>query len=58
MKRKTRVKLKKAILTGGTRKIETIDENKEIIMDSSNLPITKQVISPKIEGAIIIAEGR
>ena len=52
------MKLKKAILTGGTRKIETTDENKEIIMDSSNLPITKQVISPKIEGAIIIAEGR
>lgn len=45
------------ILLGGTRKIETLDENKEIIVDSSNNPITKKVVMPKIEGTIVIAEG-
>ncbi len=45
------------IRTGGNRKIETIDENKEIIVDSENNPITEKVIMPKIEGAIVIAEG-
>ena len=45
------------IQTGGTRKIESVDENKEIIVDSENNPITEKIIMPKIEGAIIIAEG-
>jgi len=45
------------IQIGGTRVIETTDENKEIIVDSENNPITERVIMPKIEGAIIIAEG-
>ena len=42
---------------GGIRVIETIDENKEIIVDADNNPITEKIIMPKIEGAIIIAEG-
>lgn len=42
---------------GGTRVIESTDENKEIIVDSENKPITEKVIMPKIEGAIVIAEG-
>lgn len=45
------------IQTGGTRTIETSDENREIIVDSDNNPITEKVIMPKIEGAIIIAQG-
>lgn len=42
---------------GGTRTIESTDSNKEIILDGSNNPVTEKVIMPKIEGAIIIAEG-
>ncbi len=45
------------IQTGGTRTIESVDENKEIIVDAENNPITERVIMPKIEGAIVIAEG-
>lgn len=42
---------------GGTRTIESTDSNKEIILDGSNNPVTEKIIMPKIEGAIIIAEG-
>ncbi len=42
---------------GGTRTIESTDSNKEIILDGSNNPVTEKVVMPKIEGAIIIAEG-
>lgn len=42
---------------GGTRTIESTDSNKEIILDGSNNPITERIVMPKIEGAIIIAEG-
>ena len=45
------------IQIGGTRTIETIDENREIVVDSANNPITQKVVMPKIEGAIVIAEG-
>ncbi len=45
------------IQIGGTRVIEASDESKEIVMDSNNNPITEKVVLPKIEGAIIIAEG-
>ena len=44
----------------GTRKIEQIDSNKEIIYEEKNgekTPITQKVILPRIEGAIITAEG-
>ena len=45
---------------GGVRKIEQTDTNKEIIYEEKNgekTPITQKVIMPKIEGAIITAEG-
>lgn len=45
------------IQIGGTRLIETTDESNEIVMDSNNNPITKKTVMPKIEGAIVIAEG-
>ncbi|MDO5555765.1 MAG: hypothetical protein Q4G09_03710 [Clostridia bacterium] len=46
--------------SGGTRKIEQIDTNKEIIYEETNgekAPITQKIIMPKIEGAIITAQG-
>lgn len=45
---------------GGVRTIQQADNSKEIIYEEQSgekVPITKKVISPKIEGAIIIAEG-
>lgn len=45
---------------GGVRKIEQTDTNKEIVYeekDGEKTPITQKVIMPKIEGAIITAEG-
>ena len=45
---------------GGTRKITETDVKKDIIYQESNgekVPITQSVISPKIEGAIITAQG-
>lgn len=45
---------------GGTRKIEETDTSKEIIFedkDGEKTPITQKVVMPKIEGAIITAEG-
>lgn len=45
---------------GGVRKIEQTDTDKEIIYEEKNgqkTPITQKVIMPKIEGAIITAEG-
>ena len=42
---------------GGIRTIESTDSNKEIILDGSNNPVTEKIVMPKIEGAIIIAEG-
>lgn len=45
---------------GGTRKIEETDTNKEVIFQEENgekTPITQKVMMPKIEGAIITAEG-
>lgn len=45
---------------GGVRKIESTDTNKEIIYeekDGEKVPITQKVIMPKMEGAIITAEG-
>ncbi len=45
---------------GGVRKIEETDTNKEIIFedkDGEKAPITQKVVMPKIEGAIITAEG-
>lgn len=45
---------------GGVRKIEQTDTNKEIIYeekDGEKTPITQKIVMPKIEGAIITAEG-
>lgn len=47
-------------INGGVRKIEKTDTDKEIIYEEKNgqkTPITQKVIMPKIEGAIVTAEG-
>ena len=43
--------------SGGTRKIETENNQKDIITDSNSSIITEKVLSPRIEGAVIIAKG-
>ena len=43
--------------SGGNRKIESYDSNKEVVSDSSSKPVTEKVVMPKIEGAIITAKG-
>lgn len=42
---------------GGTRVIESYDSNKEVVSDSSQVPITEKIVLPKIEGAVVIAKG-
>ena len=42
---------------GGTRKQETSNVNKEVITNENNNVITKTVVMPKVEGAIVIAQG-
>lgn len=42
---------------GGTRKQESSNLNKEVITDGDNKAVTQTVILPKVEGAIVIAEG-
>ncbi len=46
--------------SGGTRKVIETDVSKEIIYEEnsgSKVPITQSIVSPKIEGAIITAQG-
>jgi stage III sporulation protein AG len=46
--------------SGGSRKIEETDSQKEIIYQEENgekTPITQKIIQPKLEGAIITAKG-
>ena len=46
--------------SGGIRKIQENNEQKDIVYKEENgekIPITKKVIQPKIEGAIITAKG-
>ena len=46
--------------SGGTRKIQETDTQKDIIYQEENgekTPITQKIIQPKIEGAIITAKG-
>ena len=46
--------------SGGTRKIEETDTQKDVIFQEDNgtkTPITAKVVQPKIEGAIITAQG-
>lgn len=42
---------------GGTRKQESSNLNKEIVTDGDNNVITQAILFPKVEGAIVIAEG-
>lgn len=42
---------------GGTRKQESSNINKEVITDGNSEAITQTVMLPKVEGAIVIAEG-
>ena len=45
---------------GGNRKINEVSNKKEVIYQEINgekIPVTQSTIKPKIEGAIIIAEG-
>ncbi|MBR6033932.1 MAG: hypothetical protein IKP28_04265 [Clostridia bacterium] len=45
---------------GGTRKITETDNSKEIVFKDENgykIPVTTKTILPKLEGAIIIAQG-
>lgn len=47
--------------SGGTRTIEEIDNQKQVIYkentDGSKEPVTQSIIQPKIEGAIVVAKG-
>jgi len=46
--------------SGGTRKIQETDSQKDIIYQEENgekIPITQKEINPKVEGAIITAKG-
>lgn len=46
--------------SGGTRKIQETDSQKDIIYKEENgekTPITQKVVKPKVEGAIITAKG-
>ena len=46
--------------TGGTRKVVETDVKKEVIYQETNgtkTPITQSTVSPKVEGAIITAQG-
>lgn len=45
---------------GGTRTIQEVNKDKEIIYKEENgekVPITEKIIMPKMEGALIVAEG-
>jgi len=46
--------------SGGTRVIQEVSKDKEIIYQEENgekVPITEKVVMPKMEGALIVAEG-
>ena len=46
--------------SGGSRSIKQVDNNKEIVFQSENgqnVPITKTIVNPKIEGVIVTAQG-
>ena len=50
-------KTKEEVNTGGTRVIENYDSNKEVVSDGNSNIITEKIVMPKIEGAIVTAEG-
>ena len=46
--------------SGGTRVIQEVSKDKEIIYQEENgekVPITEKIVMPKMEGALIVAEG-
>lgn len=46
--------------SGGKRVIQEVDTSKDIVYQEESgtkMPITQKVVMPKMEGAIIIAEG-
>ena len=46
--------------SGGTRKVESTDSQKELVYQEENgekTPIIQKTVQPKIEGAIITAKG-
>ena len=46
--------------TGGVRKVEQTDSQKEVVYQEQNgnkIPIVQKTVEPKIEGAIITAKG-
>ena len=43
--------------TGGTRTIKSEDNEKNVVTGSDSNPITQKNITPKIEGAIVAAQG-
>lgn len=46
--------------SGGTRTIQEVNKDKEIIYKEENgkkVPITEKIVMPKMEGALIVAEG-
>lgn len=51
---------KKQIPVGGSRKVVETDVKRDIIYQENNgekTPITQSIISPRVEGAIITAQG-
>ena len=51
---------KESDTSGGTRKIQETDLQKDIIYQETNgekIPITQKIMQPKVEGAIITAKG-
>ena len=47
-------------VSGGVRKVQETDSQKDIVFKEENgekIPITQKIIQPKIEGAIITAQG-
>lgn len=50
-------KTEEAIEAGNTKTTETTESKKEIIVDSASQPIIEKSVNPKIEGAIITAQG-
>ncbi len=57
MKQAKIVLIKKRIQKDGTRHQEENDNTKEVVLDSNNNIITESIVLPKIEGAIVMAEG-
>ena len=42
---------------GGTKNVTETESKKEVVYDESNEPVTKKIVMPKVEGAIVTAKG-